>query len=165
MFNRFLYLFQSSRYIWKSAILSQQANEAVALSYWRRCDVMTSHQRWYVILAPNAHCPGGTWRRNDVVLTSVRRRHVASTSVRRYFGVMCLLGGSFFCQKDPFGNISSSTKANIRKIIASVKTTSVTLKYMYIFDIFITTECNYKTTAKRMQICNTRNRYTAIERL
>ena len=33
----------------------------------------------------------GTCRQNDVILTSMRRRHVASTSVRCHFYVMCLL--------------------------------------------------------------------------
>ena len=36
--------------------------------------------------------PAGTQRRNDVVLTLMRRYDVALKSVRRYFDVMCLLG-------------------------------------------------------------------------
>ena len=36
--------------------------------------------------------PAGTWRRNDVVLTSMRRDYIASASVRRHFDVMCPLG-------------------------------------------------------------------------
>ena len=31
--------------------------------------------------------PSGPWRQNYVILASVRRRHVALTSVRRYFDV------------------------------------------------------------------------------
>ena len=33
--------------------------------------------------------PGGILRRNDDVLTSMRRNDVASASVRRHFGIMC----------------------------------------------------------------------------
>ena len=36
--------------------------------------------------------PSGPWRQNYAILTSVRRRHVALTSVRRYFDVLHLLG-------------------------------------------------------------------------
>ena len=36
--------------------------------------------------------PVGIWCRNDVVLTSMRRNHVASTLIRRHFYVMCPLG-------------------------------------------------------------------------
>ena len=36
--------------------------------------------------------PAGTRRQNDVVLTSMRRDDVASTSVRRHFGTICPLG-------------------------------------------------------------------------
>ena len=35
--------------------------------------------------------PADTQRRSDVLLTSVRRDEVASTSIRRHFDVMCLL--------------------------------------------------------------------------
>ena len=36
--------------------------------------------------------PVGTQRKNDVVSTSMRRDHVASTLIRRHFDVVCLLG-------------------------------------------------------------------------
>ena len=36
--------------------------------------------------------PVGIWCQNDVVLTSMRRHHVASTSIRRHFGTKCPLG-------------------------------------------------------------------------
>ena len=54
------------------------------------------------------YIPAGTWRRNNVVLTSMRRddvaltsvrRHfedVASTSVQRHFDVMCQVGYFYF---------------------------------------------------------------------
>ena len=35
--------------------------------------------------------PSGPWRQNYAILKSVRRRHVALTSVRRYFDVLHLL--------------------------------------------------------------------------
>ena len=43
---------------------------------------------------PFRYLPAGTWRRNDVVLTSMRRDFVAWTSKQRHFDVMCLLGFS-----------------------------------------------------------------------
>ena len=59
---------------------TKRAHDVKMTSYQRRCDVMTPHRYWYdVILAPNAHwvlCnPSGTWRRTDVVWTSMRRYH------------------------------------------------------------------------------------------
>ena len=47
----------------------------------------------------NLHCllrplPAGTQRENDVVSTSMRRDHVASTLIRRHFDVVFLLGAS-----------------------------------------------------------------------
>ena len=36
--------------------------------------------------------PAGTQYQNDVVSTSMRRDHVASTLIRRHFNVVCLLG-------------------------------------------------------------------------
>ena len=35
--------------------------------------------------------PAGTQHQNDVVSTSMRRDHVASTLIRRHFNVVCLL--------------------------------------------------------------------------
>ena len=35
--------------------------------------------------------PVGIWCQNDVVLTSMRRHHVASTSIRRHFDTKCPL--------------------------------------------------------------------------
>ena len=40
------------------------------------------------------HNPSGHTTLNDVVSTSMRRDHVASTLIRRHFDVMCLLGYS-----------------------------------------------------------------------
>ena len=37
--------------------------------------------------------PAGIWFQNDVVSTSMRRDHVASTSTQRHFGTKCPLGG------------------------------------------------------------------------
>ena len=36
--------------------------------------------------------PAGIWCQNDVVSTSVRRNHVASTLIRRHFRIKCPLG-------------------------------------------------------------------------
>ena len=38
------------------------------------------------------HHPAGIWCRNDVVSTSMRRNHVASTLIRRHFRTKCPLG-------------------------------------------------------------------------
>ena len=37
-------------------------------------------------------CPAGIWCQNDVVLTSMRRNHVASTLIRHHFRTKCPLG-------------------------------------------------------------------------
>ena len=37
-------------------------------------------------------CPVGIWCQNDVVSTSMRRDHVASTLIRRHFNTKCPLG-------------------------------------------------------------------------
>ena len=37
--------------------------------------------------------PAGTQHQNDVVSTSMRRDHVASTLIRRHFNVVCPRGG------------------------------------------------------------------------
>ena len=39
-----------------------------------------------------SYCPVGIWCQNDVVSTSMRRNHVASTIIRRHFYAMCPLG-------------------------------------------------------------------------
>ena len=36
--------------------------------------------------------PADIWCENDVVLTSMRRDHVASTLIQRHFGTKCPLG-------------------------------------------------------------------------
>ena len=46
--------------------------------------------------------PAGTWRKNDVVLTSMRRDDVASTLIRRHFGTKC-----------PLGQLSKQKKSNL----------------------------------------------------
>ena len=59
--------------------------------------------------------PAGTWRRNDVVLTSMRRNYVASTSIRRHCDVMCLLGG---CSKLTTSLVNVSLK--FQKLISKM---------------------------------------------
>ena len=41
--------------------------------------------------------PAGIWCQNDVVTTSMRRHHVASTLIRRHFGTKCPLGYVMLC--------------------------------------------------------------------
>ena len=43
---------------------------------------------------PTTHFPAGIWCQNDVVSTSMRRNHVASTLIRRHFRPKCPLGCS-----------------------------------------------------------------------
>ena len=45
-----------------------------------------------VHLIPLTTIPAGTQHQNDVVSTSMRRDHVASTLIRRHFNVVCPLG-------------------------------------------------------------------------
>ena len=40
------------------------------------------------------YSPVGIWCQNDVVSTSMRRDHVASTLIRRHFHTICPLGSS-----------------------------------------------------------------------
>ena len=49
----------------------------------------------YAYFRNEKNCPAGIWCQNDVVSTSMRRQHVASTFVRRHFYVMCPLGDKF----------------------------------------------------------------------
>ena len=52
-----------------------------------------THQLWSVCSALIQYKnPAGTWRQNDVILTSIWRHYVTFTSVRRRYDVMCLLG-------------------------------------------------------------------------
>ena len=43
--------------------------------------------------------PSGLWCQNDVVLTSMRRNHVASTLIRRHFHTKCPMGSFRLCNK------------------------------------------------------------------
>ena len=42
----------------------------------------------------------GIWCQNDVVLTSMRRDDVASTSIQRHFDTKCPLGGTFTAESE-----------------------------------------------------------------
>ena len=49
----------------------------------------------------NGLFPVGTWHQNDIVLTSMQHKYVASTSLRHRFDVMCLLCFTWTqCQND-----------------------------------------------------------------
>ena len=53
----------------------------------------TSKQSWhYPRYVVSKEFPAGTWRKNYVVLTSIWRDYVASTSIRRHFGTKGPLG-------------------------------------------------------------------------
>ena len=49
----------------------------------------------HVRMVENSNLPAGIQHQNDVVSTSMRRDHVASTLIRRHFNVVCPLGSCF----------------------------------------------------------------------
>ena len=57
---------------------------------------------YYSIWHVAADSPSGTWRKNDVVPTSVRRDDIVATSIRHHFGTICPLGS--FCSPDVPGS-------------------------------------------------------------
>ena len=67
----------------------------ISLKY---CDVSTCFVAIYAdamvdfIFISVVDYPAGTQYQNDVVSTSMRRDHVASTLIRRHFNVVCPLG-------------------------------------------------------------------------
>ena len=61
----------------------------------------------------NLQIPPGIWRKNDVVLTLMRRHHVASTSVQRHFGTICPLWYSFFRSLRPLFVLISYEHGNV----------------------------------------------------
>ena len=61
--------------------------------FWNSWIDVCKRQLWSVCSAPIQYKnPAGTWRQNDVILTSIRRHCVTSTSVWRRYDIMCLLG-------------------------------------------------------------------------
>ena len=59
----------------------------------RKLTLWHVHQmRSHISLRISNVCPAGTQYQNDVVSTSMRRDHVASTLIRRHFNVVCPLG-------------------------------------------------------------------------
>ena len=63
--------------------------------------------------------PAGTQHQNDVVSTSMRRDHVASTLIRRHFNVVCPLGALFQIQPPSnysnFGTYRIGKKPRLRR--------------------------------------------------
>ena len=59
-----------------------------------------------------ANYPAGPCRKNDAVLTSMRRNYVASVSIRHQFSTKCLLGISLRSRQTPLWKLSLSRKAN-----------------------------------------------------
>ena len=56
--------------------------------------------------------PVGIWCQNDVVLSSMRRNHVASTITRRHFYVMCPLNGGADCENEAMLHYHSTNSYN-----------------------------------------------------
>ena len=70
--------------------------------------------------------PTGTWRKNDVILTtmrrnsSMRRNYVASTSKRRHFGTKCPLGSLWGRNEFILSLRTSSIKSDNQILLMSV---------------------------------------------
>ena len=71
--------------------LDQQAS-ALLSELPRLLIFIACKKRWSSKRICGCAVPLGIWRQNDVVLTSMRRHHVASTFIRRYFFIMRPLG-------------------------------------------------------------------------
>ena len=52
------------------------------------CLAQWSKREYIILYVKNTLTPAGTWRRNDVMLTSMRRKDVALTLIWRHFDVM-----------------------------------------------------------------------------
>ena len=64
---------------------SQQANDVEMTSYWRRCDVITSHRRQYDVIFGVAcllgcDCPASTWANKPALSMSTDYRNIGSLS-------------------------------------------------------------------------------------
>ena len=87
----------------------RRTNNSVTITYrmWEQKICYKSipfsiYHLWFLVNLRNGRwrdCPAGTWRKNDVVLTSMRRDYVASTSIRRHFGTKCPTGWSVYASK------------------------------------------------------------------
>ena len=83
----------------------------------------------------------GIWCQNDIVCTSMRRDHVASTLIRRHFFVMCPLGYTFlFPYQNKIRDPSKRTDLDFWDSLGSVKISEL----MYLFRFFFEGEKTYK---------------------
>ena len=102
------------------------------------------------------HSPADTWRRNDVVWTSMRRNYVASTSVRHHFDVMCLLGLFWNSHADILMKTATQTASilcwNLSACTKDIKTTTTRVSAV--------TDCDsYTKTLEALQIFPSRHLY------
>ena len=86
-------------------------------------------------LNENTVNPMGTLRKNDVVLTSMRREDVASMSIRRHFGTICPLGTFNISNTDILKNPLKSK--NIQKIYFEISVIWNKLRLRDIETVFI----------------------------
>ena len=63
--------------------------------------------------------PAGIWCQNDVVSTSMRRYHVASTLPLRHFHVMCALGNYLGRGSTPFRKDTALGQSIEIKVVAA----------------------------------------------
>ena len=84
----------------------------------------------------SALLPVGIWYQNDVVLTSRRHHHVASTLIRRNFYVICPLGFIYLV----------NTRASVQRL-PNVVLTSVTHDLDNGVDVVITSRVHWVVTS------------------
>ena len=71
-----------------SDINSRNSSDSKCVSFY----IFGNKQKKAPFQTVQGHNPAGTWRRNNVVSTSMWRHDVTSTLVQRCFDAMCLLG-------------------------------------------------------------------------
>ena len=62
-----------------------------------------------------------TWRKSDVVLTSIRRDYVVSTSIWRHFGTKCPQEAYFLPRRSNYGKVPSITVVILLKTRSGVR--------------------------------------------
>ena len=96
----------------RSARASPQSDQSSLCAQWVAKDTsflhadsddsdQTGRMPMLIFAECTCHFPAGTQHQNDVVPTSMRRDHVASTLKRRHFNVVCPLGLLVFVKRLP----------------------------------------------------------------
>ena len=94
------------------------------------------------------NCAAGTQHQNDVVSTSMRRDHVASTLIRHHFNVVCLLGVKWR------NLLKSNPNPNIHNINAHIKFGENPLRFAQGIVLQLYTDVlRADNSVKKWQIC------------